>query len=44
MINEKPRALMFTGGLYDEGAPLRVALAFEKVTQWHTIYLKMGWA
>ena len=24
-----------TGGLYDEGAPLRVGLAFERVTNWH---------
>src|SRR6267143_5593462 len=39
-----PQSIMFTGGLYDEGAPLRVALAFEKATQWHTMHPKMDWA
>jgi Asp-tRNA(Asn)/Glu-tRNA(Gln) amidotransferase A subunit family amidase len=39
-----PQSIMFTGGLYDEGAPLRVALAFEKATQWHTMRPKMDWA
>jgi Asp-tRNA(Asn)/Glu-tRNA(Gln) amidotransferase A subunit family amidase len=28
-----PRAIMFTGGLYDEASPLRVALAFEQATK-----------
>jgi Asp-tRNA(Asn)/Glu-tRNA(Gln) amidotransferase A subunit family amidase len=36
-----PQSIMFTGGLYDEGAPLRVALAFEKATPWHTMHPKM---
>lgn len=36
-----PQSIMFTGGLYDEGAPLRVALAFEKATKWHTMHPKM---
>jgi Asp-tRNA(Asn)/Glu-tRNA(Gln) amidotransferase A subunit family amidase len=36
-----PQSIMFTGGLYDEGAPLRVALAFERATQWHTMHPKM---
>jgi Asp-tRNA(Asn)/Glu-tRNA(Gln) amidotransferase A subunit family amidase len=35
-INNLPQAIMFTGNLYDEGAPLRVALAYERATQWHT--------
>src|ERR1041385_6765385 len=39
-----PRAIMFTGGLYDEASPLRVALAFEKVTKWHTMHPKVDWA
>jgi len=39
-----PQAIMFTGGLYDEAAPLRVALAFEKATQWHTMHPKVDWA
>jgi Asp-tRNA(Asn)/Glu-tRNA(Gln) amidotransferase A subunit family amidase len=38
-----PQSIMFTGGLYDEGAPLRVALAFEKATKWHTMHPKMDW-
>ncbi len=39
-----PQSIMFTGGLYDEGAPLRVALAYERATQWHTMRPKMDWA
>jgi Asp-tRNA(Asn)/Glu-tRNA(Gln) amidotransferase A subunit family amidase len=30
-----PRGISFLGKLYDEGAPLRVALAFEQATDWH---------
>jgi Asp-tRNA(Asn)/Glu-tRNA(Gln) amidotransferase A subunit family amidase len=40
-INDLPQALMFTGGLYDEAAPLRVALAFERATNWHTMHPKL---
>ena len=43
-IDNLPRALMFTGGLYDEAAPLRVALAFERATRWHTMHPKVDWA
>ncbi len=32
-----PRSLVFTGHLYQEGVPVRVALAYEKATQWHTM-------
>ena len=39
--NGLPQAIMFTGGLYDEGAPLRVALAFERATKWHTMHPKL---
>jgi Asp-tRNA(Asn)/Glu-tRNA(Gln) amidotransferase A subunit family amidase len=39
-----PQSIMFTGGLYDEAAPLRVALAYERATQWHTMHPKMDWA
>jgi hypothetical protein len=35
---------MFTGGLYDEASPLRVALAFEQATKWHTMHPKVDWA
>ncbi len=40
-IGGLPQAIMFTGGLYDEAAPLRVALAFERATRWHTMYPKL---
>ncbi|HEY9233265.1 MAG TPA: amidase, partial [Blastocatellia bacterium] len=43
-IDNLPRSLMFTGGLYDEAAPLRVALAFERATRWHTMHPKVDWA
>ncbi len=39
-----PQSIMFTGGLYDEGAALRVALAFERATNWHKIHPQMKWA
>ena len=38
-----PQAIMFTGGLYDEASPLRVALAFEQATKWHTMHPKVDW-
>lgn len=40
-INELPVAIMFTGGVYDEVSPLRVALAFERATKWHEMHPKM---
>ena len=43
-VNDRPVAIMFTGGVYDEVAPLRVALAFERATTWHTMHPKMDWA
>jgi Asp-tRNA(Asn)/Glu-tRNA(Gln) amidotransferase A subunit family amidase len=43
-VNELPAALMFTGGVYDEVSPLRVALAFERATKWHTMHPKVNWA
>jgi Asp-tRNA(Asn)/Glu-tRNA(Gln) amidotransferase A subunit family amidase len=39
-----PQSIMFTGGLYDEAALLRVALAYERATEWHTMHPKMDWA
>ena len=41
-VNELPVAIMFTGGVYDEVSPLRVALAFERATKWHEMHPKMG--
>jgi Asp-tRNA(Asn)/Glu-tRNA(Gln) amidotransferase A subunit family amidase len=35
-IDGMPRGISFLGGLYDEGSPLRVALAYEQATEWHT--------
>ena len=40
-VNDLPMAIMFTGGVYDEVSPLRVALAFERATKWHTMHPKM---
>jgi Asp-tRNA(Asn)/Glu-tRNA(Gln) amidotransferase A subunit family amidase len=43
-VNDLPVAIMFTGGVYDEVSPLRVALAYERATNWHTMHPKMDWA
>lgn len=40
-INGLPQAIMFTGRLYDEVTPLRIALAYEKATKWHTMHPKL---
>lgn len=40
-INDLPQSIMFTGNLYDEAAPLRVALAYEQATKWHTMHPKL---
>jgi len=40
-VNDLPAAIMFTGGVYDEVSPLRVALAYERATNWHTMHPKM---
>jgi Asp-tRNA(Asn)/Glu-tRNA(Gln) amidotransferase A subunit family amidase len=34
-LNGIPRSISFLGKIYDEGSPLRVALAYEQATQWH---------
>jgi Asp-tRNA(Asn)/Glu-tRNA(Gln) amidotransferase A subunit family amidase len=41
-VNNLPVAIMFTGGVYDEVLPLRVALAYERATKWHTMHPKMA--
>ena len=43
-LQHLPQSIMFTGGLYDEASPLRVALAFEQATKWHTMHPKVDWA
>jgi Asp-tRNA(Asn)/Glu-tRNA(Gln) amidotransferase A subunit family amidase len=36
-----PRTIGFLGRIYDEGAPLRVALAYEQATEWHNRHPKV---
>ena len=35
-VNNMPQSIIFTGKIYEEGTPLRVAYAFEQATDWHT--------
>jgi Asp-tRNA(Asn)/Glu-tRNA(Gln) amidotransferase A subunit family amidase len=35
-VDGLPQGLLFTGRLFDEGAPMRLALAYEQATDWHT--------
>jgi len=37
-VDGSPLALMITGRLYDESTVLRVALAYERGTKWHTMH------
>ena len=39
-----PQSILFTGHLYEEGTPLRVAHAFEQATEWHKMHPKVDWA
>jgi Asp-tRNA(Asn)/Glu-tRNA(Gln) amidotransferase A subunit family amidase len=34
-VDNFPRSIGFLGRIYDEGSPLRVALAYEQATEWH---------
>lgn len=34
-VNGVPRSISFLGRIYEEGSPLRVALAYEQATEWH---------
>jgi len=43
-VNNMPAGLVFTGKLYQEGAPMRAALAYERATDWHTMHPKMDFA
>jgi aspartyl-tRNA(Asn)/glutamyl-tRNA(Gln) amidotransferase subunit A len=36
-VNNTPVEIMVTGRLYDEATMLRVALAYERATNWHTM-------
>jgi Asp-tRNA(Asn)/Glu-tRNA(Gln) amidotransferase A subunit family amidase len=40
-VNDLPVEIMVTGRLYDEATMLRVALAFERATKWHTMNPKL---
>ena len=42
-VNKEPVSVLFTGRLYDEGAPLRVAMAYEHATDWHTMHPPVNW-
>jgi len=42
--NNTPLGLVFTGRLYEEGTPMRVAKVFEQATQWHTMHPKVDWS
>ncbi|MBZ5585050.1 MAG: hypothetical protein LAQ30_23140, partial [Acidobacteriia bacterium] len=33
-----PRSISFLGRIYEEGAPLRVALAYEQATDWRKMH------
>jgi Asp-tRNA(Asn)/Glu-tRNA(Gln) amidotransferase A subunit family amidase len=37
------QSIYFTGKPYEEGLPLRVAMAFEQATEWHNMHPKMDW-
>jgi Asp-tRNA(Asn)/Glu-tRNA(Gln) amidotransferase A subunit family amidase len=36
--SKHPKSLRFVGRLFHEGAPLRLALAFEQATNWHSMH------
>jgi Asp-tRNA(Asn)/Glu-tRNA(Gln) amidotransferase A subunit family amidase len=40
--NNAPVELMVTGRLYDEGTMMRVALAYERATEWHKVNPTLG--
>ena len=40
-VDNLPQSLMVTGRLYDEATVLRVALAYERATKWHTMHPSM---
>ena len=42
-VDRIPAGLLFTGHPYQEGTPLRAALAFEQATDWHTMHPKVDW-
>lgn len=43
-VNNSPQGLVFTGKLYQEGTPMRAAMAYEQATRWHTMHPKVDWS
>ncbi len=43
-VKDRPYGLLFTGRLFEEGLPMRLALAFERATEWHNMHPKIDWA
>ncbi len=43
-VDNLPAGLVFTGKVYDEGAPMRAAHVYEQATDWHTMRPKMDWS
>ena len=41
-INGMPQSVMVAGRLYEEATILRVALAYERATTWHTMHPDLG--
>lgn len=41
-LENRPRALMLTGKLYDEATILRIGLAYEQATDWDAMHPKIG--
>jgi Asp-tRNA(Asn)/Glu-tRNA(Gln) amidotransferase A subunit family amidase len=44
VLNGNPASILFTGKLYEEGTLMRVALAYQQATDWHTKHPKMDFA
>ena len=42
ILEDRPRALMLTGKLYDEATLLRIGLAYEQATDWDARHPKIG--
>jgi Asp-tRNA(Asn)/Glu-tRNA(Gln) amidotransferase A subunit family amidase len=40
-VNNSPQSIVFTGHLYQEGTPLRVAHVYQQATKWRTMHPKL---
>jgi Asp-tRNA(Asn)/Glu-tRNA(Gln) amidotransferase A subunit family amidase len=43
-VKDLPQAILFTGRLYEEGKPLRVAMEYQNRTKWRDMHPKLDWA